>query len=119
MSDKGHERHFERASAVSALPPIATKSLHCDKWRSGPQVEIASTGDTLIVLTELPNATAYISPRRSRIRRHHNGRDKSALLLTPVQLMHGSSSFGLPMEELARLMSQWQERAMMLQRATN
>ncbi len=36
MSDKGHERHFERAPAVSALPPIATKSLHCDKWRSGP-----------------------------------------------------------------------------------
>jgi hypothetical protein len=32
---------------------------------------------------------------------------------------YGSSSFGLPMEELARLMSQWQERAMTLHRATN
>jgi len=27
----GHERHFERAPAMSALPPIATESLHCDK----------------------------------------------------------------------------------------
>ena len=52
MSDKGHQRHFERAPAVSAIPPIATKSLHCDKWRSGPQGDIAPSGDTLIVRTE-------------------------------------------------------------------
>jgi hypothetical protein len=31
MSDLGHERHFERAPAMSALPPIGTESLHCDK----------------------------------------------------------------------------------------
>jgi len=39
MSAAGHERHFERASAMSAIPPIATESLHCDKRRSGPTTE--------------------------------------------------------------------------------
>ncbi len=31
---------------------------------------------------------------------------------------YGSSAFGLPMEDLARLMSQWQERAVGLTRTS-
>jgi len=31
MSLLGHQRRFERPLGMSAMPPIATKSLHCDK----------------------------------------------------------------------------------------
>jgi hypothetical protein len=40
MSQMGHPRHFERASATSAMPPIATKSPHCGNRQNGPGTNI-------------------------------------------------------------------------------
>jgi hypothetical protein len=43
MTGLGHERHFERAPAMSALPPIATESLHCGNRRESPVADMRYT----------------------------------------------------------------------------
>jgi len=37
MTAMGHQRHFEHALSMSALPLIATELLHDGKWRDGPK----------------------------------------------------------------------------------
>jgi hypothetical protein len=42
MSAQGLARRFEHPMATSALPPKATKSLHCGRRRKGPEPDIPS-----------------------------------------------------------------------------
>jgi hypothetical protein len=49
MSDLGHQRRFERAPAISALPPIPDVLLSRSKRRSGPKPDPRTPANSILI----------------------------------------------------------------------